>query len=115
VRSVFANASIKSWNLENFLVVMGGGERVSCLRGKISVTDEEYEDVYHEALHCLSENSRVGFPFQQPDGARRCEVGGLLLSDSQVIELWWGKEIAEEIRQERGEGRPRFKAQSGRS
>jgi hypothetical protein len=80
---------------------------------KISVTDEEYEDVYQEALLCLAENSNVGFPFQQPDGARRCEVDGLLLNDSQVIELWWGKEIAEKIRRERGEGGRRFKSQSG--
>src|SRR4029077_3900857 len=27
------------------------------------VTDEEYEDIYHEALHCLGETSPVGFPF----------------------------------------------------
>jgi hypothetical protein len=81
----------------------------------IRVTDKEYEDVYHEALHCLGEDSSIGFPFQQPDGTRVCEVDGRLLPDDQVIELWWGKDIAEQIRRERGGSGGKFKAQSGHS
>jgi hypothetical protein len=77
------------------------------------VTDEEYEDVYHEALHCLGENLSVGFPFQQPDGTRVCEVDGRLLDDYHVIELWWGKEIAAQIRRERPGSVRKFKSQAG--
>ena len=77
------------------------------------VTDEEYEDVYHEALHCLGESLSVGFPFQQSDGTRVCEIDGRLLSDDEVIELWWGKEIAEQVRRERGGSGGKFKSQSG--
>lgn len=65
------------------------------------MTDEEYEDIYHEALHCLGEESSIGFPFRRSDGKRVCEVEGRLLPDDQVTELWWGKEIAEQIRRER--------------
>jgi len=79
------------------------------------VTDEEYEDIYHEALHCLGETSPVGFPFQREDGIRVCEVDGRLLGDDQVIELWWGKEIAEQIRREREGSGGKFKSQSGSS
>jgi hypothetical protein len=79
------------------------------------VTDEEYEDIYHEALHCLGENSPVGFPFEQPEGTRVCEVDGLLLADHQVIELWWGREIAEQVRRERGGSGGKFKSQAGGS
>ena len=65
------------------------------------MTDAEYEDVYHEALHCLRENLSVGFPFQEADGTRMCEVDGRLLTDDQVIEAWWGQEIAAQVRRER--------------
>jgi hypothetical protein len=44
-----------------------------------------------------------------------CEVDGRLLPDDQVIELWWGKDIAEQIRRERGGSGGKFKAQSGHS
>jgi len=77
------------------------------------VTDEEYEDVYQEALNCLGENSSIGFPFKQTDGTRVCEVDGRLLPDDRVIELWWGKEIADQVRRERGSRK--FKSQSGNS
>jgi hypothetical protein len=79
------------------------------------VTDEEYEDIYREAVHCLGETSPIGFPFQQQDGIRVCEVDGRLLSDDQVIELWWGKEIAAQVRRERGGSGGKFKSQSGHS
>jgi hypothetical protein len=77
------------------------------------LTGEEYEDIYHEALHCLGENSSVGFPFQRPDGRRVCEVDARLLLDDQVIELWWGKDIAEQVRRERGGSGGKFKSHSG--
>lgn len=77
------------------------------------MTDEEFEDIYHEALHCLGENSSTGFPFHRPDGARVCEVDGRLLPDDEVIELWWGKDIAEQVRRERGGSSGKFKSHSG--
>ena len=79
------------------------------------MTDEDYEDIYHEALHCLGENSSIGFPFEQASGIRVCEVDGRLLPDDQVIELWWGKEIAKQVRCERVGSAPKFKSQSGYS
>jgi hypothetical protein len=65
------------------------------------VTDEDYNDIYQEALYCLGEDSSIGFPFRQANGNRVCEVDGRLLPDDQVMELWWGKGIAEQIRRER--------------
>ena len=65
------------------------------------MNDDEYDDIYQEALYCLGEDSSIGFPFRQPNGNRVCEVDGHLLPDDQVMELWWGKEIAEQIRRER--------------
>jgi hypothetical protein len=85
------------------------------MRACRSVTDAEYEDIYHEALHCLGENLSIGFPFHQRDGIRVCEVDGRLLPDDQVIELWWGKDIAEQVRRERSGSSPKFKSQSGHS
>ena len=72
--------------------------------GVKSVTDEEYEDLYREALHCLRESLAVGFPFQQTNGTRVCEVDGRMLDDDQVIERWWGREIADNVRNERSKG-----------
>ena len=79
------------------------------------MTDYEYEDIYHEALHCLGENSSIGFPFHQQGGIRVCEVDGCLLPDDQVIELWWGKNIAAQVRHERSGTSSKFKSQSGYS
>lgn len=79
------------------------------------MTDEEYEDVFREAIHCLAENVSVGFPFQDQDGTRVCEVDGRKLRDDQVIELWWGKEIAEQVRRERSAAPKKFKSQSGQT
>ena len=77
------------------------------------MTDEEYEDIYREALHCLRETLVTGFPFHQPDGSRVCEVDGHLLTDEEVIERWWGKEIADKVRAERTEQRSKSRSQSG--
>lgn len=79
------------------------------------MTDEEYEDLYREALHCLRESVVIGFPFSQPDGSRMCEVDGRLLGDDEVIERWWGRDIAYKIRAERGNRPPKFRSQSGSS
>ena len=79
------------------------------------MTDEEYEDIYREALHCLRENLAIGFPFHQPDGSRVCEVDGHLLTDEEVIERWWGKEITDKVRAERSERPPKSRSQSGGS
>jgi len=80
------------------------------------VTNEEYEDIYHEALHCLGESSSIGFPFQQHNGIRVCEVDGRLLPDNLVIELWWGQGIAEQVRRERaGTAEGEFKSYSRHS
>ena len=75
------------------------------------MTDEEYDDLYREALLCLGEILEVGSPFVRPDGIRVCNVDGVPLDDDQVLERWWGKRIAREIqRQRRGTG---AKGQSG--
>ncbi len=78
------------------------------------MTNEEYEDIYREAVHCLRESFVIGFPFHQPDGSRVCEVNGRLLGDDEVIEGWWGREIADKIRAERAEERAKSKSQSGK-
>ncbi len=79
------------------------------------MTDDEYEDIYREALRCLRESFVIGFPFPQADGSRMCEVDGRLLRDDEVIERWWGKDIADKIRAERAGRPPRFKSQTGGS
>jgi hypothetical protein len=70
------------------------------------MTDAEYEDVYQEALYCLGENASVGIPFLKPDGTRVCEVDGRVLNDDQVLDMWWGTEIADQIRREYPRDRP---------
>jgi hypothetical protein len=62
------------------------------------ITDEEYEEVYVEALRCLAENGHVvGEPFPSVGGQRYCVVDGFQLDDKCVLELWWGREITAEI------------------
>ena len=77
-------------------------------RRKPRLTEEEYEDAYQEAVYCLRESTNVGEPFRRPDGVRVCSVDGAQLDDDQVLEKWWGKQIARTIK------RQRAKAQSGR-
>ncbi len=72
------------------------------------MTDEEYEDLYREALLCLGEILEVGRPFGRPDGIRVCSVDGVLLDDDQVLERWWGKSLARKIKSQR-----RARVQSG--
>ena len=61
------------------------------------MTDQDYEDAYREALKCLDQ---AGYSIDAPRGTgtqRVCLIDGIELSDSQVLELWWGKHIADEI------------------
>jgi hypothetical protein len=62
------------------------------------MTDDEYEDSYREALLCLAETVSIGKPFVDHGGKRVCFVDGVPLDDDQVLERWWGKELAEEMR-----------------
>ena len=82
--------------------------RVQCMAGKPRMTDEEYDDLYREALLCLGEIVEVGSPFGRPDGIRVCSVDGVPLDDDQVLERWWGKSLARKIKSLR-----RARVQSG--
>ncbi len=64
------------------------------------MTDEEYEDLYCEALRCLAERFSVGQPFVRPDGMRVCSVDGILVEDEQVLKDWREEELVEKIRRE---------------
>jgi hypothetical protein len=66
------------------------------------MTDEEFEDAYREALFCLDETGHSTQRPQTVDGQRTCMVDNRPLTDYQVLELWWGKDITEQIRRERG-------------
>ena len=73
----------------------------------VPLTDAEYGDAYSEALLCLAdEGHAVGTPFINGfiNGAsgRRCMVDDCKLSDREVLELYWGEDIAGEILQGRG-------------
>jgi hypothetical protein len=73
------------------------------------MTDEEFEDAYREALLCLSqEHRRVGKP-EIVDANRVCMIDGKYLNDYEVLKLFWGKEIAQQIRRSR---RARFHGKS---
>jgi hypothetical protein len=64
----------------------------------MSLTDAEHEDAYAEALLCLAdEGYAVSTPFRNGTGARYCMVDNRKLTDKDVLELWWDKEIAGEI------------------
>ncbi len=61
------------------------------------MTDQDYEDAYREALKCLDQ---AGYSIDIPRGTgtqRVCVIDGIELPDNQVLELWWGKQIADEI------------------
>jgi hypothetical protein len=63
------------------------------------LTDEEYEDVYREALRCLADDGRtVGVPHKtKAVAARHCVVDGRTLDDRGVLETRWGEEITRRI------------------
>ena len=73
---------------------------VLCFRSECRrniVTDQDYEDAYREALKCLDQ---AGYSLDAPHCAgtqRVCVIDGIELSDNQVLELWWGEKIANEI------------------
>lgn len=62
-----------------------------------SMTRDDYDDAYFEALLCLREQVEVGQP-TVVGGRRVCLVDAQLLDDQQVLERWWGKDVAAEIR-----------------
>jgi hypothetical protein len=61
----------------------------------------EFEDAYREALVCLADVGHVVAGPIGTDGSRVCIVDGKPLTDYEVLNLWWGKEIADQIRRER--------------
>jgi hypothetical protein len=66
-----------------------------------TMTDQEFEGAYREALVCLAD---VGHTVAGPvgtDGTRVCMIDGKPMRDYEVLELWWGKTICEQIRRER--------------
>lgn len=66
-----------------------------------TMNDLDYEDLYREALLCLSQTCVVGEPFVRDDGTRECEVCGRLLNDDEVLERWWGHTIVRLIKDRR--------------
>lgn len=62
----------------------------------VIMTREEYEDAYFEALVCLREQVEVGQPVIIRRG-RMCWIDGAYLTDKEVLQRWWGKQIAAQI------------------
>jgi hypothetical protein len=66
------------------------------------LSEAEYEDPYAEALLCLEDDGHaVGVPFIDRTATRQCRVDGCRLSDEEVLELWWGKNITGKILRDR--------------
>jgi hypothetical protein len=64
----------------------------------MALTDEEYEDVYREALRCLADDGcTVGVPTKTKAGIRHCDVDGRKLDDRGVLEAWWGEAVTRRI------------------
>jgi hypothetical protein len=62
------------------------------------LSEAEYEDAYAEALFCLADGGHaVEVPFIDGPATRHCYVDDRRLSDKDVLELWWGKDIARKI------------------
>ena len=72
---------------------------------RATLTDAGYRDAYAEALLCLADDTRaVGTPFRGAINgtvARYCIVDDAMLSDREVLELWWKRDITPEILQGR--------------
>jgi len=66
----------------------------------ITMTGEQYEDVYRETLRCLSEQYSVGDPSLDASGNRVCKIEGVPMNDDEVLERWWGAEIRDDIRRQ---------------
>ena len=66
------------------------------------LTDAEYQDAYAEALRCLAdEGHAVGEPYISGTGERYCMVDNGTLSDREVLDKWWTRDIASAILQGR--------------
>jgi hypothetical protein len=62
-----------------------------------SISDEEYEDCYVEALLVLREKyDNVGIPYWR-DGKRVCPIETLAADDHTIFLLAWGSKTTEEI------------------
>jgi hypothetical protein len=57
------------------------------------LNDKKYEDTYAETLRCLRAGHVVGPTFHS-DGFRYCGIDGWMCTDSEVLRIWWGAEIA---------------------
>lgn len=62
------------------------------------LTFDEFEDIYRETLLCLSEQFSVGDPYVDMSNNRVCMIDAVPLNDDEVLKLWWGDEIGDEIR-----------------
>ena len=65
------------------------------------MTNDEYNELYRDALRSLAHSNQVGEPFEQADGSRICQVGSQLLTEDEVLEKRWGKRIAAIIKRDR--------------
>jgi len=65
------------------------------------MTKNDYQDLYRETLLCLGQEFQVGKPFRARAGAWLCNVGGRLMNEAEVLELWWGPAIASRIQCDR--------------
>jgi hypothetical protein len=65
------------------------------------MTNDEYDELYCDALKTLAHSNTVAKPFVQADGSRICQVGERLLNENEVFEQRWGKRIAAIIQRNR--------------
>jgi hypothetical protein len=65
------------------------------------MTNDEYNELYCDALKTLAYSNKVAEPFVQADGSRICQVGERLLNEDEVFEQRWGKRIAAIIKRDR--------------
>lgn len=79
----------------------GARSKTFSVDGRTSMTEHEFEDAYREALVCLADVGHVVAGPIGTDGSRVCIVDGQPLTDYAVLNLWWGKKIADQIRSQR--------------
>jgi len=65
------------------------------------MTNDEYDELYRDALKTLAYSYQVAEPVMQADGSRICRVGERLLNEDEVFEQRWGKRIAAIIKRDR--------------
>lgn len=62
------------------------------------LSDHDYEDACAEAIRCLTGAGRkVGVPYTDEAGVRRCTVDGKNLDDRGVIGAWWSESVTRKI------------------